>query len=98
MLNRKEMLINILGEEGAEAAQAASKIIRFGEYDQNPATGLTNRQQLRIEVIDFMTLVNMTGIMANMTPDHITELMKKKEKKVEHYLLRSIENGCMKQY
>jgi len=57
--DHQEECLNILQEECAEVIQAASKIKRFGVVGKNPASPLTNLENLEMELGDVLALVDM---------------------------------------
>lgn len=98
-MNRFEHLMTILGEEGAEVAQRASKCNRFGVEDVEPGQDLANAIRLEGEVIDLIALVQMIqkdrpGMFKNVHPME-SERTQAKIDKVEKYLLLSAELGTL---
>ncbi len=51
-MNRSEHLFTIVGEEGSEVAQRASKVVRFGLTEVQPGQTLDNRARLLGEFAD----------------------------------------------
>jgi len=51
-MNRQEHLFTIVGEEGTEVAQRASKIVRFGLTEVQPGQEKDNRARLLTEFAD----------------------------------------------
>ncbi len=51
-MNRSEHLFTIVGEEGSEIAQRASKVARFGITEVQPGQTLDNRARLLGEFAD----------------------------------------------
>lgn len=94
-MNRKEMLLMQLSEECSEVSQAVSKIFRFGSEFKNPYTGVSNIDQLRQEIIDVLTLIDMCKLFDN-TPEVEEDLSVRvqiKMIKVEEYLVVSEDAG-----
>jgi len=58
-MTRYEHLMTILMEEAAEVQQAVSKALRFGLDDKHPETGVSNLQQLNVELSQLDALVEM---------------------------------------
>lgn len=56
-MNRREYLLVCLMEECAEVAQAASKVLRFGLYDEH--LGATNQARLMAEITDLSAVIQM---------------------------------------
>lgn len=59
--NRPDLaeILTILQEECNEVGQAAAKLIRFGLTAKNPASALTNLQELAKEMTDVLTVFSM---------------------------------------
>mgnify|MGYP003326031867 FL=1 len=51
--------LRILQEECAEVVQAVSKIFRFGGDNFPPKSGLTNKENLEVEIGDLVALVDI---------------------------------------
>jgi hypothetical protein len=88
-MNATEHLLTVLGEEGAEIAQVASKILRFGLHDRNVLNpdGPTNQERLVAELNDLVGVANMLvdiGVLPTdwMCPDK--QIAKKR--KVSHFM------------
>lgn len=69
-MNEREELLLLLMEELSEVAQAASKMIRFGDSDSYK--GITNLENLNIEWNDVLAI-------AKLLKDHGIELREDKE-------------------
>lgn len=54
---RERELTVLLIEECNEVAMAACKLLRFGEGEHNPTTGVENTKELGMEVGDFMEVL-----------------------------------------
>lgn len=58
-MNYREYLFMKHSEECGENIQCAAKASLFGNDSTNPATGLTNEEELINEIHDFMAMVDM---------------------------------------
>jgi len=58
-MNRLQLLLNKLAEEGAEVAQIALKTAQFGLAEVCPGQLLTNAQRAHQEIDDLMAVVEM---------------------------------------
>lgn len=61
-MNETQHLLTILAEECAEAAQRASKAIRFGMADIEKGQDEHNRRRLEREVADVVAMSEMLGL------------------------------------
>ena len=94
-MNRLEHLLTILGEEGAELAQTASKANRFGVFEQRDLP-TSNAERMQIELNDVIAMVRMLNIEIPELNLHFDEQMiQAKIVKVERYLLYSKECGTL---
>jgi hypothetical protein len=60
-MNRQEHLIMVLGEEGCEVAQMASKINRFGIDEIFPGQPLTNAERMHLELDDLQAMIELAN-------------------------------------
>jgi hypothetical protein len=58
-MNRMQLLLNKLAEEGAEVAQIALKTAQFGLAETCPGQPLTNAERTHQEIDDLMAAVEM---------------------------------------
>jgi hypothetical protein len=58
MMTLEDLNLVMLMEECAEVAHRASKQLRFGADEIQPGQPLTNRQRLRDELMDLLTVVD----------------------------------------
>lgn len=79
MMNRREEVLVILMEEFGEAAQAASKIIRFG-LDKK------NIKQFEKELGDVLAMMKLVDEECGLNQDHILANAEKKLVKVEQFM------------
>lgn len=85
-LNKEQLLLVQLGEEGAEIAQAVSKALRFGLEDDYK-DGPTNKQKLTQEVADLIAVFNklvMLGILDDITHNQLLAKYDKIDKYLEY--------------
>ena len=83
----QEEVLNILQEECAEVIQAASKIKRFGVVGKNPASPLTNLENLELEIGDVLALVDMvTNANLGVTKEGIEKARVDKMKRLSKYM------------
>jgi NTP pyrophosphatase (non-canonical NTP hydrolase) len=95
-MNRLEHLLQILQEECAEVAQAASKANRFGLDDGYPGTERTNRTDLGKELAQVKAMIEMIEADGHMLTGHNSRtFMAQKKAKVEEMLRYSAERGCL---
>lgn len=55
-MNQVEHLLACLSEECAEVQHAVGKALRFGLHDMWPEKGVTNSQQITIELLDVQAI------------------------------------------
>lgn len=96
-MNRQEHLFTIVGEEGAEVTQRASKIARFGLAEVQPGHEKDNRARLLGEVADLCGALelalpgtSMDELVAALRPD-----IDAKKIKIEKFLEYSKEQGTL---
>jgi hypothetical protein len=100
-MNRQEHLFTIVGEEGGEVAQRASKVVRFGltevQPGQEPGKEKDNRARLLGEVADLCGAIelalpgtSMDELVAALRPD-----IDAKKVKIEKFLEYSKEVGTL---
>ena len=59
MLDREQYLLAKLVEEAAEVQQRALKMMQFGMNEIQAGQKLNNSQRLRLEIMDFLTIVDL---------------------------------------
>ena len=59
MLSRRNHLLACIGEEAGEIQQAVGKALRFGLFDTNPATRVTNWLELKGEIHDLIAVYQL---------------------------------------
>lgn len=94
-MNRLEHLLTVLGEEGCEIAQAASKANRFGINEQRDLP-TSNRDRIEMEFNDLLGVIEMLrtdGVVIEVRRD----LIDAKKEKVEKYLRYSAECGTLQE-
>lgn len=97
-MNRREHLLTILGEEGVEVAQRASKCLRFGDLEIQPGQDKSNAERLMGEFMDLLALVEMAqeeGILPVLEMSERRQLKAAKKGKVEKYLEYSKSQGTL---
>lgn len=88
-----EYLLFCLAEEAAEITKVASKAYRFGLESKNPISGLTNREQLNLEINDLMAVVALMSGYGEKINELTLDLQYKKiEKLTETMLIKLQEN------
>ena len=86
MKNKQEHLAYCVGEECGEVQQVLGKIGRFGLLNTNPNNGLTNLQQLKLEVHDIIAVYQMLTEEVGEDPSIDDTLIAAKMKRTEHYM------------
>jgi hypothetical protein len=97
-MNRKEHLLTILAEEGAEVGQIVSKILRFGMDDVMPGQFQTNEDRLIEEFNDLVGMMQMLreeGIIKKPFMNQI--LCDGKKARVERFLKYSRRKGTLEE-
>lgn len=110
-MNRKEHITACIGEEGAEISKEVSKALRFGLLDkvtvdplgERGTEGPTVSQKITNELIDLLAVYQMAvreeGMVADIglhkLPKRVWNLMEKKIKKVENYMLYAKKVGSL---
>lgn len=83
-----QYMLLVLGEEGAEITQAASKASRFGVYNSGPGTNKSNKEILQAEYNDMLAVAEMLAVYSvDLYRDE--ELVQKKKDKVKKFLAYS---------
>lgn len=93
-MNKSEYLLTKLAEECSEIIQAVSKIQTFGLKDVWPGRGVSNQENLIMEMNDFIAVVEMlneVGIIPNGWIRSV--LVDVKIKKVKHWMRYSRKVG-----
>lgn len=96
-MNRSEHLFTIVGEEGAEVTQRASKVVRFGMAEVEPGKEQNNRTRLLGEFADLCGALELAlndgpieGIVSILRPQ-----IDAKKDKIEKFLEYSREQGAL---
>lgn len=89
-MTREEYLLTVAAEEAMEIAYQISKSNRFGLNEIGPDQNLSNRMQIRNELIDLISVLEM--IDPNLIIVNLEDIQKKKDK-VERYIQYSIKCG-----
>jgi hypothetical protein len=95
-MNRKEHLLTILSEEGAEVSQMVSKILRFGINDVMPGQFLSNEERLIEEFNDLVGAMEKLyddGIIKR--PVHNRQMVEDKKTRIERFLKYSQKVGTL---
>lgn len=88
-MNETEHLLVILGEECAEAAQRASKAIRFGMNDVEPGQGDTCVRRLERELAEVVAMAELLGLKIRDEDKSVKKL------KVELYMEYARQQGTL---
>jgi len=83
---RQVELLIVLMEEASEVVQACAKVLRFGNGDINPRTGVENTTELSAEIGEFSTVRNMLEETGLLQRDIMLTAMKDKRVRLEKYL------------
>jgi len=89
-MNEIEHLLTIFGEECAEAAQRASKAIRFGLAEVQPGQPDDNRRRLEREYSEVVAMADLLGLKVR------DEDKAAKVEKVKKFMAYSSELGTLK--
>lgn len=94
-MNRQQMLLTCLGEEGSEVAQQCPKAIRFGMDEVKPGLSVeeTNEARLVAEIVDLIAVAQMLNIMPDIDDSWTQTCIRIKKEKVEKYLAYSAKCG-----
>lgn len=96
MTDIEKYLLTVLGEEGSEVAQDASKAIRFGIHDINMLnpTGPTNVERLVKEANEFLAVMDLLVRLGTIPPDWQNPAVQAaKVAKVKAFMCYSIKAG-----
>ena len=80
-----ERYLVLLAEECSEVIKAVTKILRFGQNDAHPETGVTNLDELIQEIGDTMAIVKKSGFSINPLDSRLDVAIHKKLKRLEKY-------------
>lgn len=99
-MNPLEYVLNLVAEEATEVAGAAHKALRFGLDDLDPATGISNKDQLVKEWNDLRATLRMLEEQLAEVGDSLTGLddeaaIEAKIQKVLKWSRRSVANGTL---
>ncbi len=101
IVNMLQYLLTVLGEEGAEVAQATSKCIRFGLDDHHPDRERSdNESELLTEVYQFVAVLEMLQEygprpVRKLSEAEIELIKSEKKAKVKAFMRISEKNGCL---
>lgn len=93
-IDRVKHLLACLGEECGEVQQIVGKSLRFGIYDVNPKTNVSNIENLKLELFDIISVVEMLEreINGHLLPIHFCQededILGAKKDKVLKYMKR----------
>lgn len=105
-MNKTEYLLACLAEECGEVAQRATKALRFGLDEVQPYQEKTNRQRIKDELIDLITVWDMlcddqmdeTMVIKYQAPSADFDAMEAKRQKIKKYMGYAKQcgtlNGC----
>lgn len=96
-MNEIEHLLSVVGEEGAEVTQAASKANRFGLMDGYPNTDRTNAGDLLKEFAQLEAVIEMLEERGALTrdPDQHAADKAAKKRKVEQFMAYARDMGTL---
>jgi NTP pyrophosphatase (non-canonical NTP hydrolase) len=94
-MNRREYLMQKLGQEACEVAQMASKNNEFGMFEVFPDQPLTNAERLHLELDDLMAMIEMLNDEFNLGYVPNRDNMDAKKRKVEKYYAHSDSLGLI---
>ena len=95
-MNKIEYLLNILGEECAEADQMVHKTLRFGFDEVRSGQPYTNRERLTFEINDICAMIEMLQDEGFKFPNlGNREMIEQKKKNVIKYMEISREQGTL---
>lgn len=99
-MTERENLYQVLQEECGEIIQAASKIMRFGEYNHHPNKPLiTNTSELMTEYYQLqavMEILQENNILPVLSEKEIMQIKENKKAKVAAYAAMSVSLGLIK--
>lgn len=98
VMNAIEHLLTVIGEEGCEVTQAASKSLRFGLDGRNVLnpTGPTNRERLIDELNDILGAADMLVDFGVLPPNWIdAEKQIAKKRKVRQFMGYAVKAGSL---
>lgn len=99
-MNLHEHHLVLLMEECAEAAQRASKQMRFGRDEVQPGQDKPNHERLRDELLDVLACVRfleLSGQIAYIFDKDVEAHMQRKQAKIDRMLALSRAQGCLTQ-
>jgi len=91
-MTKQDHLLTILIEECSEVQKVACKCLRFGQNDANPATKVTNWDELTHEINDLLAIIKLL----NIEEDGNKQL--RKSAKIGYWLEYSKEKGRLREY
>lgn len=96
-MNRQEHIIAVVGEEGVEVAQRASKAQRFGLDEVQPGQDLNNFERIMAEFADLCGAIELLrpGATIDAMIVALRPQIDAKKEKVEKFLLYSAEQGTL---
>lgn len=96
MMNRLQLLLNKLAEEGSEVAQIALKTAQFGIDEVMAGQPFTNAERAHQEIDDLMAMVEMLNDEFGFGYVQSRERIEAKKIKVNLYAEKSISLGMVK--
>lgn len=97
-MNMIEHHLVLLMEECAEAAQRASKQMRFGRDEVQPGQIEANHERLRFEILDVFACVDFlvdSGQIASISRGDVLRHRAAKQEKIDRMLALSRAQGCL---
>jgi len=91
-MTKQDHLLTVLIEECSEVQKIACKALRFGLDDANPASKITNLDDLTHEINDLLAVIKLLKI------PEIAEKQARKHAKVAYWLEYSKERGRLREY
>lgn len=94
-MNRREYLMQKLGQEACEVAQMTSKNNEFGMFEVFPDQPLTNAERLHLELDDLMAMIEMLNDECELAYTPNRENIEAKKRKVNKYYAYSDSLGLI---
>lgn len=95
-MNVSEQVLLLLMEECAEVQHITSKVLRFGNDDFHPVTGVVNRDAMSAELIDFLAVLGLAQTLGLVElPEDPGDAIDRKLDKVRKAMGESIRRGLL---
>ena len=94
-MTKREYLLICVMEECNELAQAVSKMLRFGNYDTNPNTGLDAQEQAEHEFNDLFATLQMLQEDGTRINAIYQQKIEVKREKIKEYIKYSTNIGVL---